>query len=154
MPFLINFLSTITIIILIIRRRVAATTKKEDHSSSTRNVRMTLGVYLDLWVKNKDLIMAPLATMVPQLFSIPQLIISFSLVCQEFKIDWKRYLLIISYFLLYLPQVLTYKLYVSPSSFYKEEFHASKLNQRISQLRDFITRKPIENTLNNIQANR
>jgi hypothetical protein len=101
MPFLINLLSTITLIILIIRRRVAATTKKEDHSSSTRNARMTLDVYLDLWVKNKDLIMAPLATMVPQLFSLPQLIISSSLACQELKIDWKRYLLIISYFVLY-----------------------------------------------------
>jgi hypothetical protein len=154
MPFIINFLSTITLIILIIRRRVAATAKKEDDSSSTRNVGMTLGVYLDLWTKNKDLIMAPLATMVPQLFSLPQLIISFSLSCQEFKIGWQRYLLIISYFILYLPQVLSYKLYVSPSSFYKEEFHATKLNQRISQLRAFITRKTIQNTLNNVQANK
>jgi hypothetical protein len=146
MPFMINLLSTITIIILIIRRRVSATAKKEDHPSSTRNARMTWGVYLDLWVKNKDLIMAPLATMVPQLFSLPQLIISFSLSCQEFKIDWQRYLLIISYFILYFPQVLSYKLYVSPSSFYKEEFHATKLNQRISQLRAFITRKTIQNS--------
>ncbi len=154
MPFLINFLSTIILIILIIRRRFAAMAKKEDHSSSTRNVRMTLGVYVDLWIKNKDLIMAPLATMVPQLFSLPQLIISFSLSCQEFKIDWQRYLLIIFYFVLYLPQVLSYKLYVSPSSFYKEEFHATKLNQRILQLRAFITRKPIENPLNNVQANK
>ncbi len=141
-------------VILIIRRRVAAKAKKEDHSSSTRNVRMTLGVYLDLWIKNKDLIMAPLATMVPQLFSLPQLIIAFSLSCQEFKLDWQRYLLIISYFILYFPQVLSYKLYVSPSSLYKEEFHATKLNKRISQLRAFITRKPIQNTLNNIQANK
>jgi hypothetical protein len=153
MPFLINFLSTITILILIIRRCVSATAKKEDHSSSTRNARMTLGVYLDLWVKNKDLIMAPLATMVPQLFSLPQLIISFSLSCQELKIDWQRYLLIISYFVLYLPQVLSYKLYISPSSFYKEEFHSTKLNKRISQLRAFITRKTIRNTLNNFQSN-
>jgi hypothetical protein len=153
MSFLINFLSIIIIIILIIRRRVAATAKKKDHSSSTRNVGMTLGVYLDLWAKKKDLIMAPLATMVPQLFSLPQLIISFSLSCQEFKIDWQRYLLIISYFILYLPQVLPYKLYVSPSSFYKEEFHATKLNQRISQLRAFITRKSTQNTLNSVQSN-
>jgi hypothetical protein len=70
------------------------------------------------------------------------------------KIDWKRYLLIISYFVLYWPQVLSYKLYVSPSSFYKEEFHATKLNKRISQLRTFITRKTIPNTLNNVQANK
>ncbi len=154
MPFLINFLSTIIIMILIIRRRIAATAKKEDDSSSTPNTRMTLAVYLDLWVKNKDRIMPPLATMVPQLFSLPQLIISFSLSCQEFKIDWKRYLLIISYFILYLPQVLSYKIYVSPSSFYQEEFHATKLHQRISQLRAFITRKPIENRLNNVRANK
>jgi hypothetical protein len=154
MPFMINFLSTLIIIILIVRRRVAATAKKENHSSSRWNIRMTLGVYLDLWTKNKDLIMAPLATMVPQLFSLPQLIFSFSLSCQELKIGWQRYLLIISYFILYFPQVLSYKLYVSPSSFYKEEFHATKLNQRISQLRAFIRRKTIQNTLNNVQANR
>jgi hypothetical protein len=154
MPFLINFLSTIIIIILIIRRRVAATAKKEDHSSSTRNVRMTLGVYLDLWVENKDLIMAPLATMVPQLFSLPQLIISFSLSCQELKIGWQRYLLIISYFILYLPQVLSYKLYISSSSFYTEQFHATKLNKRISQLRAFVARKTTQNTLNNVQVNK
>jgi hypothetical protein len=153
MPFLINFLSTIILIILIVKRRVAATAKKEDHSSSTRNVRITFGVYLDLWAKNKDLITAPLATMVPQLFSLPQLIFSFSLSCQEFKIGWQRYLLIISYFILYLPQVLSYKLYVSPSSFYKEEFHETKLNKRISQLRDFIIRKTTQNASNNIQAN-
>ena len=144
MPFLINFLSTIILIILITRKRVTATAKKEDHSSSKRNVRMTFGVYIDLWIKNKDLILAPLATMVPQLFSLPQFILSFSLSCQEFKIGWQRYLLIISYFITYLPQVLSYKLYISPSSFYKEEFHATKLYQRISQLRAFITRKRLK----------
>jgi len=153
LPFMINFLSTIIIIILIIRRRVAVTAKKGDHSSSTRNVRMTLGVYRDLWIKNKDLIMPPLATMVPQLFSLPQLIISFSLSCQELKIVWQRYLLIISYFILYFPQVLSYKLYISPSSFFKEEFHATKLYQRISQLRAFITRKTTQNISNSVQSN-
>jgi len=118
-----------------------ATAKKEDHSSSKRNLRMAFGVYIDLWIKNKDLILAPSATMVPQLFSLPQFILSFSLACQEFNVGWQLYLLIISYFVMYLPQVLLYKLYVSPSSFYTEEFHATKLNQRISKLRAFITRK-------------
>ena len=153
MPFMINFLSTIIIIILIIRRRVTISTKKEDQSSSRPSARITLGVYLDLWIKNKDLIMAPLATMVPQLFSLPQLIISFSLSCQELKIDWQRYLLIISYFFLYSPQVFSYKLYVSPSSFFKEEFYATKLNKLISQLRAFIIRKWTQNISNSVQSN-
>jgi hypothetical protein len=146
MPFLINFLSTITLIILITRKRATVTAKKCDNSSSKPNIMIRFREYIYLWIKNKDLILAPLVTMLPQLFSLPQFILSFSLACQEFKTEWHRYLLIISYFIMYLPQVFSYKLYISPSSFYTEEFNATELNKRISQLRAFITRKPIENT--------
>jgi hypothetical protein len=153
-PFLINFLSTIILIILIIRRRFAIMAKKENNSSSKESVRMIFGIYLELWIKNKDLILAPLVTMVPQLFSLPQFILSFLLSCQEFKIGWQRYLLIISYFIFYLPQVLSYKLYVSPSSFYKEEFHSTKLNQRIKRYIAVLTRKITQNTCSSVQSNK
>ncbi len=136
------------------RRRAAVTTKKENNSLSTRNVRMPVHLYIDFWTKNKDLLLAPLATMVPQLFSLPLFILSFSLSCQEFKTSWQRYLLVISYFILYLPQMLLYKLYVSPSSFYKEEFHSTTFSQRISQLLALLTRKTTENTRSTIQSNK
>jgi hypothetical protein len=135
LPFLINLLSTIILMILITRRRVTATTRRRDHSNPEVDTRSALRVYIDLLTENKELILAPLVTMLPQLFSSPQFILSFSLACKEFKVDWQRYLLIISYIITYLPQVLSYKLYVSPSSFYRNEFHATKLYKIISRWR-------------------
>jgi hypothetical protein len=138
MPFLINLLSTIILVILITRKRATATTKKVNHSHSDENARSTFRTYIDLLMKNKELILAPLITMLPQLFSLPQFILSFSLACQEFKVNWQRYLLIISYFITYLPQVFSFKLYVSPSKFYKDEFYATKLNKKIQEWRKLL----------------
>ena len=131
-PFVINFLSTIIIIIIITRKRVQVSTRNSD--------RLTFRTYTDLLIKNKELIFAPLITMVPQLFSIPQFILSLSLACQEFDVAWQRYLLMISYFIMYLPQVISYKLYVSPSSFYTEEYRATKFYKRILKWQGLITR--------------
>jgi len=142
LPFLINLLSTIILIILITRRRVTALAKnKNDHTTTETNSTLTFRAYIKLLVENRELILAPLVTMVPQLFALPQFIFSFSLACKEFKVNWQRYLLIISYFLTYLPQVISYKLYISPSSFYKEEFNAAKLHHRLSKWRAFIRRR-------------
>ena len=141
MPFLINFLSTIILIILIIRKRVTVTGKQHDNSTPKPNLTMRFRVYIDLWSKNKELVLAPLVTILPQLFSLPQFILSFSLACQEFKIAWHRYLLIISYFIIYTPQVFSYQLYIRPSSFYKEEFHATKLYHKVSTLRAIIKQR-------------
>jgi hypothetical protein len=84
--------------------------------------------------------------MLPQLFSLPQFILSFSLACQEFKINWQRYLLIISYFITYLPQVLSFKLYISPSTFYTNEFRATKLREKIDKWRKLIIPIRVETT--------
>jgi hypothetical protein len=137
-PFLINLLSTIILVTLITRKRATATTKKVNHSHSDENERSIFRVYIDLLMKSKELILAPLVTMLPQLFSLPQFILSFSLACQEFNVNWQRYLLIISYFITYLPQVLSFKLYVSPSTLYKGEFYATKLNKKIKEWRGLL----------------
>lgn len=140
--FLINFLSTIILIVLIVRKRAIATAKSHDNLATSKcHVWTTLRVYIDLCTKNKDLITAPLITMLPQIFSIPQFILSFSLACQEFKTDWHRYLLITSYLIMYLPQVFSYTLYISPSTFYTEEFHATRLHYRILQLKALMKRR-------------
>ena len=133
LPFLINLLSTIILIILIIgkRRKVM----RGNYKTPVKDNQSIFRIYFDLLNKYKELILPPSITMLPQLFFLPQFILSFSLACQEFRINWQRYLLIISFFLTYLPQVLTYKLYISPSSFYTEEFHGTKLYKKISQWR-------------------
>ncbi|CAM2722571.1 unnamed protein product [Rotaria socialis] len=142
MPFLINFLSTIILTILIIRKKWAIATKKiSEHSHTLQNMRATFHSYRNLFTENKELILAPLITMLPQLFSLPQFILSFSLACQELKVSWQRYLLIVSYFITYLPQVLSYKLYVSPSSFYKKEFNLTKLGKKITKWQKKIVKK-------------
>ena len=133
LPFLINLLSTIILIILIVRRRVTA--KKSDLAGSLTKGRSPLRIYLRLLKKNKELILAPSVTMLPQLFFLPQFILSFSFACREFNIAWQRYLLIIAFFITYLPQVFSYKLYISYSSLYTEEFHATNLYQTISRWR-------------------
>ena len=138
LPFLINILSTITLIILIIRRRTSA--KKTDCTESPTDSRSIFRIYLDLLKKYKELILAPSVIMLPQLFSLPQFILSFSFACQEFNVTWQRYLLIIAFFTAYLPQTLSWKLYVSPSSLYTEEFHASDFYKKISRWRALLHR--------------
>ena len=141
LPFLINLLSTIILIVLITMKRAAATAKKSKHLKSEGNVKITFRGYINFLGKNKELILAPSVTMLPQLFALPQFILSFSLACQEFNVAWQRYLLIISFFMVYLPQVISYKLYISPSSFYKEEFEATKLGIKIAKWRGRINRR-------------
>jgi len=147
LPFLINLLSTIIIMVLITRKRAIATTNKAAHLKSESNMRLTMRTYVNLFSENKELILAPLVTMLPQLFALPQFILSFSLACQEFNINWQRYLLIISYFITYLPQVLSYKLYISPSSFYKDEFHATKLYKTVVRWQALISRRRLRELL-------
>ena len=134
-PFLINFLSTLIIIVLVARKSATTVMKKVDQGGTISNARKAFRAYINLLVENKELILGPAITMVPQLFSLPQFIFSFSLACKEFNVDWQRYLLIIFYFITYLPQVLLYKLYISPSSFYRDEFHATKLYKAFPQCR-------------------
>ena len=138
LPFLINVISTIILIILVIRGRTRA--KKNNFKASVANIRSNFRVYLALLTKYKELIIPPSVTMLPQLFFLPQFILSFSMACQEFELAWQRYLLISAFFITHLPQVISYKLYVSPSSFYTEEFHATNLHKKILRWRAFFRR--------------
>jgi hypothetical protein len=144
MPFLINLVSTIILMILITRKRASATTQKADGVHVEINVRSTFRAYIDLLILKKELILAPLITMLPQVFTLPQFILSFLLACQEFNVDWQRYLLITSYFVNYLPQALSYTLYISPSTFYKKEYRATNFHKKINKWRQLIVRKQTE----------
>jgi hypothetical protein len=100
-------------------------------------MRLAFHRYIVLLIENQELILAPLMTMLPQPFSLPQFIFSSSFACQEFEVNWQRY------FIMYLPQALAHKLYVSPSSFYTNEFHAENLVRKLakSKVRQIVVRK-------------
>jgi hypothetical protein len=65
--------------------------------------------------ENKEIIIGPAFTLVPQLFSLPLFIASVLLVCQTLETNPIRYLLIMSYFTSFIPQLISFFLYISPS---------------------------------------
>ena len=80
-----------------------------------------------VWTENKELVIGPAFTLVPQVFSLPYFIASLILRCQNLQNDRLRYLLMFSYFMSFIPQLMTFALYISPSSFYTEEWRATNL---------------------------
>lgn len=88
-----------------------------------------------VWTENKELVIAPAFTLIPQLFSLPFFIASSSLKCQNLHGTSVRYLLMISYFTIYIPQLITFLLYISPSSFYHGEWQNTRISKWISSLR-------------------
>lgn len=91
-----------------------------------------------LIVENKELIIAPTFTLVPQLFSLPIFFASLLLACQTIETSSIRYLFIVSCFAAFIPQFLTFFLYVKPSTFYSKQWHSTYLSQRISNWTTFI----------------
>lgn len=87
--------------------------------------------------ENKELVIGPAVTLIPQLFSLPLFIASLTLVCQTIETSSIRYLIIISYFITFIPQLISFFLYVSPSSLYSREWHATDLSKRLTMLRNF-----------------
>ena len=88
--------------------------------------------------ENREMITRPAITLVPSifsLFSLPFLIISFLLGCQNLADNPLRYLLITLYFIPFIPQVLMFYLYIYPSSFYWKQWQATPIAQRITALR-------------------
>ncbi|CAF0877756.1 unnamed protein product [Didymodactylos carnosus] len=65
------------------------------------------------------------------LSSLPQAILSFTYACTELKQAWQRYILLATYFLSYLPQILGFILYVLPSTSYKKEFQQTFIGKRL-----------------------
>ena len=87
------------------------------------NAQSRFRLLIDVITENKELILAPAITLVPQLFSLPFFIASFSVVCQDLRSHQLRYLLIVSYFTTFIPPLTSFFLYISPSSFYSKEWH-------------------------------
>jgi len=118
-PFLLNFICTIYLTILIVRSRANVDKTK---------TRLQL-LYEHL--KKKKEIFVPSIMII--LSALPQLIISFSLACTELDTKWERYLLITAYFFSYSPQMLTFHLYVAPSTFFLTEFYLTNIGAKLKQ---------------------
>jgi hypothetical protein len=87
---------------------------------------------IDVLMENKELVVAPTITLIPQFFSLPFFIASFSLGCEDLHGNRLRYILIIFYFTTFIPQLTSFFLYISPSSFYSKEWHATNISKWIT----------------------
>ena len=79
--------------------------------------------------ENKELVVGPALTLIPQLFSLPYFVASLMARCQNLQESGLRYLLMISYFTTYIPQLMSFVLYISPSSFYSQEWQATDVGK-------------------------
>jgi hypothetical protein len=116
-PFCIQILSITVLIILAARSR-----------SRTSNNRDPLIEYIKRQFKSqKELYIPPSVIIVS---GLPQIILSFSFACLEL-VRWQQHLLLVAYFLSFVPQLLGFILFVLPSSNYLKEFQATKLSKTI-----------------------
>jgi hypothetical protein len=114
-----------------------------------------LSLLRDVLIENKELIIGPGVTLIPQLFSLPLFIISIAFACQEIEKSSIRYLLITSYFTTFIPQLTSFFLYISPSSFYIQEWRLTNLSKwfqrfRICHRQDSSPIAAISSTMNDI----
>ncbi|CAF1972195.1 unnamed protein product [Rotaria magnacalcarata] len=155
LPILINLLSTIAIIFIVIKNkmnihmanRYQITTnvkqstminnsKTEDHKIVERRDRLNL--LRDVLNEHKEMITRPILTLIPSIFSLfsfPFFIVSFSLGCQTLETNQLRYLLMSSYFISFIPQIVTFFLYIYPSTFYTKQWKTTIIARRITTFR-------------------
>ena len=139
-PLLINVSCTTTISYVVTKKKLNACAHNTDKSDSTNSASVSkksksrVALLLDVLKENKELILAPAITIVPQLFSLPLYIVAFLLICQNLETNTLRYMLIVCYFTAFLPQLVSFLLYVTPSSFFTHEWHATALAKWIFPL--------------------
>ncbi|UJR14502.1 hypothetical protein I4U23_001498 [Adineta vaga] len=168
-PFLINLCSMITITYVVIKNKMLVSqgniysisneTKRTSTSMSNdtdKNIKVRFQTRFELLREvlheNKELVIGPAVTLVPQLFSLPLFIASLTLVCQTIETSSIRYLLIISYFTSFIPQLSSFFLYISPSSLYSNEWHATDLSKRLTKITQFRRSTPSTNSGSIIQT--
>ncbi|CAF3933078.1 unnamed protein product [Adineta steineri] len=144
LPLLVNIVCMITISYVVTQKKMktrqmiiySKTILKQNEPLKKESIvvkfRTRFHLMLNVLSDNKELIIGPGITLVPQLFSLPLFIISFTLYCQNLESTWMRYLLIASYFTSFIPQLTSFMLYIYPSSSYSKEWHATKISQWIS----------------------
>jgi hypothetical protein len=116
-PFLVQVFMITLLIFLATRSRVRSVGRKTTFKQALKKQFHT----------HKELYLTP-AIIVLILSILPQGILSISIVCTELK-HWQRYMLLITYFLSYLPQMLGFILQVLPSSGYTTEFKETSIGK-------------------------
>ena len=142
-PFVINLVCTVTIICIVTKKKMRAT-GRGNGEHRVNHLRLLRSV----WTENKELVIGPAFTLVPQLFSLPYFIASLILRCQNLQGDRLRYLLAVSYLTGFIPQLLSFVLYISPSTFYLQEWRATTLCQRLKRNTN-ARRQPVDTVATN-----
>ena len=97
--------------------------------SKTKGTRGRLYSIHRVLIDNKEILTRPAIALIPSIFSLLFFIISFTLDCQNIDQSNMRYLMIIFYFISFVPQMITFLLYIYPSSFYFNEWRLTKLGR-------------------------
>ena len=98
------------------------------------NIRVRLRLIVDVLRENREFVIGPAITLIPQLFSLPLFISSFIFNCQNLEDSWLRHFLIVSYWISFTPQWSSFFLYISPSSFYLSEWRQTHLGRWMTHL--------------------
>ena len=107
---------------------------EQSRQSTWMNIRHRLRLIIDVLSENKEFVLGPGITLVPQLFSLPLFISSFVLDCQNLEESSLRPFLIVSYWISFTPQWTSFVLYISPSSFYSNQWRKTDLGRWINTL--------------------
>jgi uncharacterized membrane protein len=122
-PFIINFVSAITIIIATTRQRKTV----QPHQSFRTLLR-------EQFKQHKHLLIAPIILVI---LAMPRFFISFVSGCMKSSRD--SWLFLIGYLISFIPPILTFAVFVLPSTTYKDEF--KKCTKRYRQvLRTYVYR--------------
>ena len=98
------------------------------------NIQCRLHLIADVLRENKEFVIGPAITLVPQLFSLPLFISSFVFDCKNLEDTWLRHFLIVSYWISFTPQWTSFFLYIASSSFYSNEWRKTNLGRWMSNL--------------------
>jgi hypothetical protein len=126
-PFLINLCSTVLISVIVVKKKMNVLRTK--HSQATMGWLGRIRFIGSVLNENRELVIGPGLTLIPQLFSLPLFISSFTLDCQNIDQSWLRYLLIASYWSTFTPQLISFFLYIAPSSLYSDEWRKMKIRR-------------------------
>ncbi|CAF1180522.1 unnamed protein product [Adineta steineri] len=94
--------------------------------------------------ENIELICGPAITILPQLFCLPQIIISNMIICRDFSSMAIRCPFIISFFISFAPQMFSFLLYVRSSTVYSAHFCSTSIGKKITLYWNFCHRRTEE----------
>jgi hypothetical protein len=95
-------------------------------------MRRHIRLLTDVLRENKELITGPGLTIIPQLFMLPQFVLAFKLLCQDLDAGGTRYVLMACNLAMFIPQAISFTLYVLPSTFYWRQWRNTRVGQWIS----------------------